>query len=445
MSAQIFISYRRDATAGHVERLVERLRQEYDEDTVFMDKPGIQPGAPFPEVLRRAVDESEVVLAVIDPQWLSCKKAHSEIRRLDCEDDWVREELRRALLARKDGRVRWIIPILVAAAPRPEKNDLPEPIKGLSDLEPFKLSTEIGPVWDKAILTLVELLDQKLEIPPEERARAWLYDEISKPLRSLTEKQRRQIASALSLLDERGDTEAFSPRALAKRFYRIGPAAMESLRQSTHFDKPMRRVLELLKDYWVDVEEANKLAGTWKSHEAGRVAIVQGQEPAFTPDCVVQKASNEINPWRMIPITTGASQPSVHDIISDIHTKLRTDIFKSLRMRKGLPDSETPEVTQFLQECLKNKAIANRPVAVQLDDTGAADERLIRAIQATFPHLRILILAPDNRGVFDLVEKYDRDVERNSTTIVIPEKKPGDEQRAVNAYYNIADDFTQTI
>lgn len=445
MSARIFISYRHEDATGHAARLAERLREEYDEETVFFDQTTIKGGEPFPDVLKKAVHESEIVLAVIGRRWLFCKNEKTGIRRLDGDNDWVREELRGAMIPRDDGDIRLVIPILVEGESMPKSDDLPDSIKDFAKNNPVQFPQLIGSAWNEMFRSLVELLDQKLKISPEERARDWLYEEISKPLRNLTVKQRRQIVSALSRLDDLGATEAFSPRALAKRFYRIGPAAMESLRQSAPLDKPMRDLLNLLKDYWVDEKEAKKLGDTWKSHEAGRVAIVQGQEPVFTPDCVVQKASNEFHHWEIIPITTGASQPSIGDIISDIHTLLRTNIFKSLLMRKELSDLETPEVTQFLQECLKNKAVSKRPVAVQLDETGAADERLIREIQATFPHLRILILAPDNRGVIDLVEKYDRDVETNSTTIVRPEKNPGDEQCAANAYYKIADDFPRNI
>ena len=435
MSSRIFVSYRRQESAGHAARLVERLQGDYHYETVFFDQTAIPLGASFPEVLKTAVTESEIVLAVIGSKWLSCEKAPGK-RRLDDSKDWVREELRRALKLRSDGHPRLLVPVLVEGASMPKETDLPNVLKPIAKCQ----AIAFGQMWDEPYRALLSQMDERLQISPEERAGDWIYDDIANRLEGLSEQQRRRVASKLSSLDSGGAGSAFSARALAKRFYKVGPSALESLRQALPFDQSLRTVLERLKDYWVTIEAANEVAQTWANREPSRATIVKGEESCFTPNCVVQKASNEMTPWRMKQIVSHASQPSAATVISDIHEWLRT-VFANLLSRRQLPDCEEERVTVFLEECLAEKARTGQPVAVQLDETGATDEPLIRSIQTTFPHLRLLILVSGENGVRDMEQRYFNDVESRATTVVNPEANPGDEQKAADAYYKMADNF----
>jgi len=439
VSSPIFINYRRQDSAGHAAQLAERLQGDYDEDAVFFDQSTIKSGEAFPRALKAAVDESQIVIALIGRNWLKCKTDDEKRRRLDCKKDWVREELRRAFLLRKDGQNRLIIPVLVEGASMPKESDLPTPLKPLYNCNALVMPG-IGRIWREAYCALLKRIDEKLGMLPQDRARDWVYDAIATPLEDLSDNQRRDVAFELSKLDNGGATAAYSARALAKRFYKIGPLALESLRRALPFNHLLRPVLEHIKDYWVNNEAATDLAETWLADEPCRTAIVRGAEAEFTPKCVVQKATNAMTPWRVKPIVSGTSQPLPSKLISDIHDWLRT-VFADRLRRQGLPDREEEQVTAFLEERLAEKARMGHPLAVQLDEIGAADEPLIRSIQNVFPHLRLLILVRGDDGVRDLQQKYFEDFEQKSTTLVVPESKPGDEHAAAEAYYKVAEEF----
>jgi len=77
--------------------------------------------------IRDALSRSDVVVAVIGPEWLSARDQHFK-RRLDQENDWVRQELEMAI-----GQQKTIIPLLFDDAPMPPAEALPE------SLAPFGL------------------------------------------------------------------------------------------------------------------------------------------------------------------------------------------------------------------------------------------------------------------------------------------------------------------
>ncbi len=63
---RIFISYRRDDSAGHAGRLHDRLVGHFGEGLVFMDVDTIKPGLNFVEVVQEAVGSCEPGVASID-------------------------------------------------------------------------------------------------------------------------------------------------------------------------------------------------------------------------------------------------------------------------------------------------------------------------------------------------------------------------------------------
>ena len=125
--AGVFISYRRDDTAGHAGRLFDHLCRTFGEDGVFMDVDDIQRGDTFSETLTERVRQSDVLLAVIGRRWLTLTDAAGR-RRLDNTDDWVRSEIHGALTA---GQL--VIPVLVDGAVLPGVADLPEDIRPLAE------------------------------------------------------------------------------------------------------------------------------------------------------------------------------------------------------------------------------------------------------------------------------------------------------------------------
>ncbi|MFA5242589.1 MAG: TIR domain-containing protein [Sulfuricella sp.] len=154
----IFISYRREDTAGHAGRIFDRLREKFGGDKVFMDVAGIEPGVDFVEAIDQAVGSCDVLLVIIGKQWLTCDDASGK-RRLDDPKDFIRLETATAL--RRDIRV---IPVLVQDAAMPGDGDLPDDLKKLARRQ----ATEISDThWDtdtgQLVETLTKLLHEELK------------------------------------------------------------------------------------------------------------------------------------------------------------------------------------------------------------------------------------------------------------------------------------------
>lgn len=122
----IFLSYRRDDSAGWAGRLYEHLVAEWGPDQVFMDIDAIAPGEDFREVIVSTMRTCDVVLVVIGPNWIGARDETGD-RRLDDEGDNHRAEVVAALTA--DVRV---VPVLVGGAAMPKVAELPEPLKDLA-------------------------------------------------------------------------------------------------------------------------------------------------------------------------------------------------------------------------------------------------------------------------------------------------------------------------
>ena len=71
MSGQIFISYRRDGVSHLARRLYDRLSSRFPKNQIFMDVDAIDPGEDFVKAIEKTVAESDVLIAVIGPHWLT--------------------------------------------------------------------------------------------------------------------------------------------------------------------------------------------------------------------------------------------------------------------------------------------------------------------------------------------------------------------------------------
>ena len=126
MSGKIFISYRREDTRADARSVDQRLRATFGADKIFFDVDTIQKGRDFRKVLAEALDSSNVLLAIIGPNWLNGTDPTGH-RRLDDPGDFVRMEIGNAL--KRDIAV---IPVLVGGAKMPAEQDLPEDLRGLA-------------------------------------------------------------------------------------------------------------------------------------------------------------------------------------------------------------------------------------------------------------------------------------------------------------------------
>jgi len=147
----IFISYRRDDSAGHAGRLFDRLAARFGKDSVFMDVEGIEAGVDFVESIEKAVGGCDVLLAVIGRGWLDSRDSEGK-RRLDDNQDFIRLETSSALAR----NVR-VIPVLVEGARMPRAEALPEDLRPITRRQAVELRDSR---WEDDIQVLIGVLER---------------------------------------------------------------------------------------------------------------------------------------------------------------------------------------------------------------------------------------------------------------------------------------------
>jgi hypothetical protein len=130
----VFISYRRDDSAGFAGRIYDRLAGRLDAKSIFLDVDSIQPGLDFYDVLSEKLGVCDVLIAVIGKNWNSSADK-GNLRRLDDLDDFVRIEIEAALQ-----RGIRVIPVLVDGATMPKREDLPDSLQKLRRRQGIEIS-----------------------------------------------------------------------------------------------------------------------------------------------------------------------------------------------------------------------------------------------------------------------------------------------------------------
>src|SRR5262249_39600160 len=149
----IAISYRREDSLPVAGRLYDRLQSEYGKGNVFMDFDSIPYGVDFREHIKQMIDRSNVLIAMIGPDWVGRQKHRG--RRIDDPADFVRLEIAYAL--ERDLR---IIPVLVGNTVMPRPDVLPKNIEALA----FRnaLSLDVGIDFHHHAERLVSAIDRLL-------------------------------------------------------------------------------------------------------------------------------------------------------------------------------------------------------------------------------------------------------------------------------------------
>ena len=147
---KIFISYRRDDTAGRAGRLFDVLVARFGARNVFQDVAAIEPGTDFTKRVDDAIAQSDAVLVVIGADWLTMRDPGGT-PRLDEPDDDVRREVGAALAA--DVRV---VPVLVGGATLPAGTDLPEALQPLAQRQAVTLRDA---TWHQDVDGLIRRLE----------------------------------------------------------------------------------------------------------------------------------------------------------------------------------------------------------------------------------------------------------------------------------------------
>lgn len=122
---RLSVSYRRADSADVTGRIFDRLVKHYGRKSVFRDIDNVPIGVDFRKHIRDALHHSDVLFAVIGPDWRGIKSEGHY--RVDEENDLVRIEVETAF---KEGVP--VIPVLVGDADMPNSELLPDSLKAFS-------------------------------------------------------------------------------------------------------------------------------------------------------------------------------------------------------------------------------------------------------------------------------------------------------------------------
>ncbi len=166
---RIFISYRREDSAGYAGRIYDRLVQHFGPEQIFMDVDNIRPGMDFVEAIEGAVGSCDVLIALIGKQWASITDERGD-KRLNNPNDFVRLEVKTAL-----DRDILVIPTLVHGAGMPRHQELPSALEKLTRRNAFEISNsrfhedatrlirELDDVFGRSIIQPKQTTQNKLE------------------------------------------------------------------------------------------------------------------------------------------------------------------------------------------------------------------------------------------------------------------------------------------
>lgn len=121
-NTKIFISYRRQDSPDFAERICDELMREFQRENVFIDFDKIPPFVKFADFIKEKVQECDVMVAIIGPNWVRLMKE----KAMNFEEDFVRIELALALQLGK-----LIAPICIKGATMPLQGELPEELRSM--------------------------------------------------------------------------------------------------------------------------------------------------------------------------------------------------------------------------------------------------------------------------------------------------------------------------
>jgi pterin-4a-carbinolamine dehydratase len=146
----VFISYRRQDSAAAARWMYSSLQRTFGMDSVFMDTESIRISDDWSDQIDQALKRTTLLMAVIGPQWLRITDEFGR-RRIDREDDWVRNEIAHAL----GGRIR-LVPVLLSRTPLPERDALPAPLQRIVQRQAFDLRDDR---WEQDLTALIASLE----------------------------------------------------------------------------------------------------------------------------------------------------------------------------------------------------------------------------------------------------------------------------------------------
>jgi len=149
---RVSLSYRRTDSADITGRIFDRLAARYGKPAVFRDIDNIPVGADFRSHIAQELKKSDVLLAIIGPDWLGSSNEQTCIRRIDEPHDLVRIEIETALHSSIT-----IIPVLVRSGQMPTSSQLPVGLQPLSHRHAIQIDS--GQDFDAHTDRLIRRID----------------------------------------------------------------------------------------------------------------------------------------------------------------------------------------------------------------------------------------------------------------------------------------------
>lgn len=156
----VFVSYRRNPDAAEATLVDKTITSTFASEgkervSVFRDTRQ-RLGNEWPSEVEKAVTSSDLLVALIGPDWLSTLDRYGR-RRIDDPNDWVRRELELAFEADVD-----VIPIAFGGAEVPRPVALPPSIAQISERQGLVVR---GEYWDDDLQPLLRELEVRLGEP----------------------------------------------------------------------------------------------------------------------------------------------------------------------------------------------------------------------------------------------------------------------------------------
>ena len=298
--SKLFISYRHDDSADITGRLHERLLGHFGGGSIFLDIDTIPIGMDFRRCIGDAVNQCDVLLAVIGDHWLGARFADGPqqgSRRLEDPNDYVRIEIESAL-----ARGIPVVSLLVGKATMPGEALLPDGLRELAfrNAAEVRSGLDFPAHVDRLINRLEKLLALKRELhagiekashiagedPPAGLWRAGkLLEHVvrqvyerrfqeppgTRPLESLIQRLDRE-AGLRGRFDAAALLRALSARSAAASGETIAPADVE---------EALGQLTDILK-WYIEVEEPNALGQAFAEHQEPKPdpAKPAAQQPA---------------------------------------------------------------------------------------------------------------------------------------------------------------------
>jgi adenylate cyclase len=152
---KIIISYRRRDSEAMTGRIFDRLVARFGRDAVFRDIDNIRPGMDFRAHIADALAGSDILLAIVGPNWVG-RSSRAGGARINDENDLVRIEVETALQ-----RGIPVIPVLLADTKMPSVDRVPDRMKDFVFRHAFRIDP--GRDFEHHMNGLTSEIDQILQ------------------------------------------------------------------------------------------------------------------------------------------------------------------------------------------------------------------------------------------------------------------------------------------